>query len=165
MRTAVLALLLIGCAAEETPHRAPVRNMADVRHGDGRMLFTDLPPGAAIAPDTVGRLVMIDLATGDERVIDDDPTNSNPHVVPGSDDVLFVSSRGGFAALYLARPGHPPRRITNEGVRSIRDPRWVAVPGRDVAFEGRVAVFTARYGGVETRWRVDVDTGAAERVW
>jgi hypothetical protein len=164
MRMVVIALLLIGCATEEAPRPRTIRHMADVRHGDGRMLFTDLR-GDAISPATVGRLVMIDLATGDERVIDDDPTDSNPFVVPGTDDVLFVSSRSGLASLYLARPGHPPRRITNAGVRAISDPRWVPVPGRELWFEGRVAVFTAHYGGVASRWRVDVDTGAAEQLW
>jgi hypothetical protein len=138
------------------------RDVADPRvAADGRIVFTQLPPGRDVAPDTVGKLVVLDLARGTRRIAVDDPHASSPFIVPGSDEVLYVSSRTGLASLYLARPGRSPRQLTNVGMRRVQ-PGFVPVPGRELEWQGRTAVFTARYSGVESRWSLDLDTGAVE---
>jgi hypothetical protein len=139
--------------------------VADPRVGDaGRVVWTELPPGTtAYEPGLPGTIVLVDLARGTRRVVTRDPEASAPFVVPGSDDVLFVSARTGVASLWLASPGRPERQLTNLGVESARDPRFVPVPGRELEWESpRVARFVARYGGEASTWRVDVVTG---EVW
>jgi hypothetical protein len=191
MRGPVVLLVLAACAAEPdelatrdltlTPERALLwrmpdggqrviaRDVADPRIApDGkRVVFTQLPTGRSdIAPDTTGHLVLVDLERGTRRTISRHPLDSSPFVVPGSDDVLFVSGRTGVASLFLARPGEPVRQLTNVGMKHLDPARFVPVPGRDLEFQPgtRVAVYTARYGGVASRWSVDVDTGEARRL-
>ena len=150
--------------------REIARDVADprVESSDGRrrVVFTQLPPGREIAPDTTGHLVLLDLDRGTRRTVSDHPLDSSPFIVPGSDDVLFVSGRTGIASLYLARPGRAPRQLTNVGMRRLDPDRFVPVPGRELEWipGTRTAVFVARYGGEASRWQVDVDTGVATRL-
>jgi hypothetical protein len=148
--------------------RVLARDVADARvessDGRRRVVFTQLPAGRDIAPDTTGHLVVLDLDRGTRRTVSDHPLDSSPFIVPGSDDVLFVSGRTGIASLYLARPGRAPRQLTNVGMRHLDPATFVPVPGRELEWipGTRAAIYVARYGGVATRWRIDVDTGVAE---
>ena len=139
-------------------------DIADPRVAADRraIAFTQLPAGAGIEPSTTGRLVVLDLDRGTRRVVSDHPLDSAPFLRPGTDDVLFVSGRTGVASLYLARPGQPPRQLTNVGAREV-GPGFVPVFGRDLVWtdDGRVAVYTATYDGVATLWALDVDRAAA----
>jgi hypothetical protein len=150
--------------------REIARDAADARvessDGRRRVAFTQLPPGRAIAPDTTGHLVVLDLDRGTRRTVTDHPLDSSPFIVPGSDDVLFVSGRTGIASLWLASPGRAPRQLTNVGMRRLDPASFVPVPGRELTWIAgtRRAVFVARYGGEATRWEIDVDTGAARRL-
>ena len=159
-------------ARVDAPERVIARDVADPRvaaDGSRRVVFTQLPAGAEIAPDTTGTLVVLDLDRGTRRVVTSHPLDSAPFLVPGSDDVLFVSARTGLASLYLASPGRPARQLTNVGRRAISGPddaAFVPVPGREVAWVpgARVAVYTATHGGASTVWQLDLDTGAATRL-
>lgn len=150
--------------------RELARDVADPRFetsdGRRRVVFTQLPPGRDVAPDTTGHLVVLDLDRGTRRTVTDHPLDSSPFLVPGSDDVLFVSGRTGIASLYLARPGRPPRQLTNVGMRRLDPATFIPVPGRELEWipGTRTAIFIARYGGEATRWQIDVDTGAAIRL-
>jgi hypothetical protein len=138
---------------------------ADVRSaGPGRVVFTELR-GDAIDPATTGRIVVLDVARGTRRVVTDHPMDSAPFAVPGSDDVVFVSSRTGLASVWIASPGQRARQVTNVG-RSRVDAAFVPVPGRELAWlpGTRTAVFTARYADGPVLWTLDVDTGAAARL-
>lgn len=142
--------------------------VADPRVADDglRVVWTELPPGTTeILPGTPGRIVLVDLARGTRRVVTDHPLDSSPFVVPGSDDVLFVSGRTGVASLWLARPGARPRQLTNVGLAAVGS-GFVPVPGRELAWipGTRRAVYTASWGGRQERWTIDVDTGAAGRL-
>ena len=188
MARACLFLLLVAACVDE-PADAPAtadrrltlrgadgvereiaRDVADPRFetsdGRRRVVFTQLPPGADITPETTGHLVLLDLDRGTRRTISDHPLDSSPFIVPGSDDVVFVSGRTGIASLYLARPGKPPRQLTNVGMRRLDPATFVPVPGRELEWVPgtRTAIFVARYGGEATRWSIDVDTGAAEQL-
>lgn len=141
------------------------RDVADPRLAPDRraVAFTQLPAGAtSIDPTTTGRLVLLDLDRGTRRLVTEHPLDSSPFVRPGTDDVLFVSGRTGLASLFLARPGQPARQLTNVGAREV-GPGFVPVPGRELVWldGGRVAVYTATYGGVATLWALDVETAAA----
>ena len=141
------------------------RDVVDPRLAPDRraVAFTQLPAGAtAIDPSTTGRLVLLDLDRGTRRLVTDHPLDSSPFPRPGGDDVLFVSGRTGVASLFLARPGQPPRQLTNVGAREV-GPGFVPVPGRELVWlaGGRLAVYTATYDGVATLWVIDVDRGVA----
>jgi hypothetical protein len=159
------ALVVSDGGADE---RVIARDVADPRvatDGTRRVVFTQLPPGAEIAPDTTGTLVVLDLDRGTRRTVTSHPLDSSPFIVPGSDDVLFVSARTGLASLYVASPGRPARQLTNVGKRAV-DADFVPVPGRELTWipGTRVAQFIATYDGVRTTWQIDVDTGRAARV-
>lgn len=142
--------------------RVLARHVADPRVAPDRraVVFTELR-GDDIAPDTTGRLVVLDLDRGTRRVVTDHPMDSSPFLRPGTDDVLFVSARTGIASLWLARPGARPRQLTNVGARAI-DASFVPVPGRELVWlDARIAVYTATYDGVSTLWAIDVDRGRA----
>jgi hypothetical protein len=183
----VLILFAAGCVDDPSPapktrerslvlrgpdgvERELARDVADPRFetsdGRRRVVFTQLPPGRDIAPDTTGHLVVLDLDRGTRRTVSDHPLDSSPFIVPGSDDVLFVSGRTGIASLYLARPGRAPRQLTNVGMRRLDPATFVPVPGRELEWipGTRTAIFVARYGGEASRWQLDVDTGVAERL-
>ncbi len=141
------------------------RAAADPRvAADGRVLYTQLPDGTTeLAPGTPGKIVLVDLAAGTRRTITDGRKDaSSPFLIPGADDVLFVSARTGVASLWIAPgAGGAPRQLTNVGVTRV-GAGFVRVPGRTLAFEGRHAIYPTSYGGVHERWSVDLDSGAAE---
>jgi len=144
--------------------RVLARHVADPRVAPDRraVVFTELRGDSdVIAPDTTGRLVLLDLDRGTRRVVTDHPMDSSPFIRPGTDDVLFVSARTGIASLWLARPGARPRQLTNVGAHAM-DASFVPVPGRELVWlDARIAVFTATYDGVSTLWAIDVDRGRA----
>ncbi|HVV86971.1 MAG TPA: hypothetical protein VHE35_28225, partial [Kofleriaceae bacterium] len=141
--------LVVRAGAAET---VVARDVADPRLAPDRraVAFTQLPPGGTIDPSTTGHLVVLDLERGTRRTVTDEPRASAPFLRPGSDDVLFVSARTGVASLWLAHPGAAPRQLTNVGAREV-GPGFVPVPGRELVWlDGRVAVYTATYGGRST---------------
>ncbi len=164
-----LVLREVDAVAPDAVERVIARDVADPRvaaDGTRRVVFTQLPAGAEIAPSTTGTLVLLDLDRGTRRVVTAHPQDSAPFVVPGGDDVLFVSARTSLASLYVASPGRAARQVTNRGRRAVDD-GFVPVPGRELAWlpgAARVAVFTASYGGAHALWAVDIDTGDAARL-
>jgi hypothetical protein len=139
--------------------RVLARGAADPRVApDGRraIVYTQFPEGTTeLTPGTPGRIVLLDLDRGTRRVVTDHPLDSSPFLVPGSDDVLFVSGRTGVASLWLARPGRAAEQLTNVGFVVV-DERFQPVPGRELRFDGRRASYTASYGGARSTWTLEV---------
>lgn len=133
---------------------------------DGRqMLYIQLDgePETFEAGD-VGYMTVLDAQSGLVRRITDDPLDSNPWLVPASDDVLFTSARTGLASLWLAAPDGTVRQLTNIGKTEIDD-AFIPVPSRELVWvpQTRMAVFSAHYGTHEL-WSIDVDTGEAAHI-
>jgi hypothetical protein len=133
---------------------------------DGKqVVFTQYPQGTKrLIPGTFGKLVSLNLSNGNRRVVTEDPWSSSPFAVPGSQDVLFISSRTGLASLWLASPGKPDFQITNRGKKTV-DSEFIPVPGRELVWipGTRKAVFTAHYAS-HALWSVDLETGIAVKL-
>lgn len=68
-----------------------------------RVAFVAPSAGATtLEPGDDRRVVIYDLGTGTELEVLADATASSPLALPGSDDVLYVSSAGGIAAIWRA---------------------------------------------------------------
>lgn len=133
---------------------------------DGRrIVYSQYAEGTDwLEPGLASRVVVMDLEKGTRRVLDADLGASSPALVPGTEEVLFVSGRTGVASLWLSAPGKAPRQITNVGKRMV-DGDFVPVPSKDVEWipDTRKMVFTAYYGTPDL-WTVNIDTGEARRV-
>jgi hypothetical protein len=88
---------------------APTRMLADVAldpwldAARNRVTFVAPPDGAtSLEPGADRRVVVLDLGSGTELEAIADATASSPVLVPGTDDVLYVSSAGGTAAIWRA---------------------------------------------------------------
>ncbi|UQA59016.1 TolB family protein [Polyangium aurulentum] len=128
-----------------------------------RIAFVQYPEGTTEPGLGVPtRLVMHDIATGERRVITEDPSAYAPYIVPGTGDVLFVSARTGLASLWLAPEGKPEVQLTNVGLTRMGK-GFVPVPLDQLIWlpGSRQAVYTAHYGD-DVLWKIDVDTGEAE---
>lgn len=78
---------------------------------------TDLPTEPFAEPGTPLRIVLHDLRDGAVRTITRDPDASAPYAVPGSDAVVYVSSRSGMASIWRSNGQHESQ-ITNLGLDS-----------------------------------------------
>ena len=110
------------------------------------------------------RLVAIDVASGERRVLLDDPAASVGQIACSPDGRLVVCERIGHGD-----PGHPRRRPVagrpgrRRGPRPDRRPRPVA--GEPVwAADGRAVFFVADEGGRTPVFRVEVGGGDEGRV-
>ncbi|MCC6876438.1 MAG: hypothetical protein IT378_19195 [Sandaracinaceae bacterium] len=123
-----------------------------------RALFTEIT-------STGRRLALADTRTLETRVITEDTHASTAFDVPGSDRVVFVSTRTQVASLYVAEPDGTERQLTNVGLTELT-PEFVPVPVRQLVWleEGRRMVFTAHYRGRDRLWQVDLETGEALRL-
>ncbi len=144
-------------------HGALDPRVADDGH---RAVFVHLESRSA-APELgePAYLTLYDARTGELRRITDDPRDTAPWVVPGSDDVLFTSARTGLASLWLAPgDGSAPRQLTNVGLTRI-EAGFVPVPSRELVWlpGTRKAVYSAHYGTHEL-YLLDVDTGEARHL-
>jgi Tol biopolymer transport system component len=130
-----------------------------------RVVFTQFPKGTTqLVPGLIGRLTSLRLASRETHVVTEDPSASSPIPVPGTEDVLFLSSRTGLASIWMASPGKPDRQITNVGLVHVNrafipvyGQEWVWIP------ESRDIVYTASYGS-QVLWQLNVDTGKAIRL-
>lgn len=109
------------------------------------------------------QLVVHDLAADRREVLTTDELASSPFPVPGSSEVLFVSTQTGVASLWRATPGGTPTQLTNVGMTRVEQ-GFVPVPGRQLAWIGAAeAVFTAEYAD-DRIWRLDLASGVAEEL-
>ena len=100
------------------------------------------------------RVVSFDPATGLTTVLSEDPMAALPIPIPGSDDVLVVSTATGTAAVWRVGASTEPTLLTNR-VGSAQG--MTAVPGSDWAWSDDGArLFFARDGVVH---ELTLDTG------
>lgn len=109
------------------------------------------------------QIVVHDLAADRREVVVTDELASTPFLIPGSSDVLYVSTSTGAASLWRAGAGGTPRQITNVGMERVEQ-GFVPVPARQLAWIGSSeAIFTAQYED-DRIWRVDLGSGEAEEL-
>lgn len=126
---------------------------------DGRSVaYVALADG--IAEPELGAPTVIalhDLENDRREIVTDDPLASAPFPIPGTRDVLYVSTASGVASLWRSRT-----QITNLEMERAEQ-GFVPIPGRELAWVGSEAVFTASYED-DRIWRVDLATGASEEL-
>jgi len=126
--------------------------------------FLALPDGTTEWTEGVPtHVALLDVATGAVTAIAADELASNPYPV-GDGSVLFVSTRTGVASLWRGRAHEEPTQLTNVGLDRV-DASFVPVPTRDLVWlpGAHTVVFGAHYG-VDEIWKVDADSGEAERL-
>lgn len=109
-------------------------------------------------------IVLHHLGSGESRIATSDPTAYAPHVVPETDDVLFVSGRTGLASYFVAGADGTERQLTNIGLSQVTKgfvplavSQLVWIPGT------RSCVFTAHYDS-DVLWKLDVTNGRGKRL-
>lgn len=108
------------------------------------------------------QIVVHDLAADRREVVTTDELASAPVPVPGSREVLFVSTQTGVASVWRAAPGGAATQLTNVGMTRLEQ-GFVPVPDRQLAWTGASElVFTARYED-DRIWRLDL-SGVAEEL-
>jgi hypothetical protein len=126
-----------------------------------RVAFIQLPAATTDPqPGLQSQIVVIDADTSQQRVVTTDPYACSPWLVPGTDDVIFVSGRTGLASLWIASVDGTERQLTNLGL-SHMGKGFVAVPSAELTWvpSSKRAAFTAHYQ-VDTLWTVDVADGS-----
>jgi hypothetical protein len=109
------------------------------------------------------QLVLHDLGADRREVVSTDAEASAPFPIPGSRDLLYVSTRSGAASLYRASPGGEPTQLTNVGMERVEQ-GFVPVPARQLAWLGTgEAIFTAEYED-DRVWRLDLAASVAEEL-
>lgn len=109
------------------------------------------------------QIVVHDLAADRREVLTTDELASSPFPVPGSAEVLFVSTSTGVASLWRGAPGQEAAQLTNVGMTRVEQ-GFIPVPARQLAWLGAgEAVFTAEYEDARV-WRLDVGSGVAEEL-
>ncbi|WP_169791647.1 hypothetical protein [Sandaracinus amylolyticus] len=97
-------------------------------------------------------------------VLVDDETASTPRPIPGSRDVLFVSTSTGLASFWRVTPGSQPVQLTNVG-RDEVGPGFVPVADRQLAWsEGALFYGVDEEDGSTRIWRFDPATRDATEV-
>lgn len=102
-------------------------------------------------------IAAVELASGARTVLVDDAEASTPRPIPGTRDVLFVSTRDGLASLHVVREGGAVERITHEGLTEWTQDA-VPVPERELAFVGGTLVFAAELDAGPQLWSLDLET-------
>ena len=106
------------------------------------------------------------IASGDVELLWDEPDASLPMPIPGSRDVLAVSTATGMAAIYRVSGGEPTQLTNLDGAAQGATP----VPGRDwsVSSDGAHLYYSASDDLADesgaTVWHLDVEGGLSERV-
>lgn len=130
-----------------------------------RVVWVGLPEGVDawdFGVPTVIAEQALDAAT--RTVIVDDDQASAPRPIPGSRDVLFVSTSTGLASFWVASPGRAPVQITNAGLDEVV-PGFVPVLTRQLAWAGGVLFYgVAEEDGSSRVWRLDVGAREATEV-
>lgn len=129
-----------------------------------RVVFVaPLSEGASLDPGDDREVVHYDLASGARESLIIDATAAAPVPIPGTTDVLYVSSASGVAS--IVRVGaEETRTLTNVDATSVEQ-EFVPVYGRQLVFVdgGDRLVFAAEYES-DAIWSLDLRTGDAEEL-
>jgi hypothetical protein len=122
---------------------------------DGRLVaYVALADGIE-APELGAPTVIVlhDLETDRTEIVSNDALASSPMPIPGTREVLYVSTSSGVASLWRAGT-----QLTNAGMERVEQ-GFVPIPHRELAWIGsNELVFTAE----DRVWRVNLATGAGE---
>ena len=138
-----------GPRVDSTGHRVVfvTRGASDTTHG----------------PREDGRLVRYDLVTGRVSVLVHDANASAPLPIPGSDDVLYVSTVSGVASIWRASLESGPTQLTSVGF-APDDPELDPVYGdQTLWFDEHTLVFTASYES-DVLYAFDLRTGTLTNI-
>jgi hypothetical protein len=119
--------------------------------------------GSALEPGDDREVVLYDLVSGARTGLILDATAAAPVPIPGSPDVLYVSSATGVAS--IVRIGASAlRTLTNEGATAVEQ-EFVPAYGRQLVFVdgGDRLIFAAEYES-DTIWSLDLTTGEAREL-
>lgn len=106
-------------------------------------------------------IVAQDMSETVPTVLIDDPWASTPRPIPGSRDIVYVSTEGGVASLWIGGPERAPARLTNAGLTSM-GPEFVPVPDRELVWRDGVLFYGARdESGASRIWRFSLADGAS----
>lgn len=148
---------------------APWASDPFVSEDGARAAWVGLPDGASeyeLGAETV--LVAADLAdpASAPEIVARDPLASTPRPIPGSRDVLYVSTTTGVASAWIAGPGRAPEQLTNVGADEA-GPDTAPVFDRQIAWADGALLFAipGEDGeGAPRVHRLDLETGATLEV-
>jgi hypothetical protein len=134
-----------------------------------RVAWIGLPDGVTAWDFGVPTVVAAQrLGDSARTIVSEDAEASAPRLVPGSDEIVYVSTRTGLASLWVAAPGRPPTQVTNVGLTEM-DQRFVPPVGRELSWGGGTVYYSVSgdslpRGGSDSVWRIVVGTGEAAEV-
>lgn len=99
---------------------APLAADPSVSSAGDRIVFMSAPEGAT-EWELGGSMLIQSYSIRTRRLttITEDGLASSPQAIPGSDDVLFVSTRTDVAAIFRTSPGGTPQQLTNMGMTGV----------------------------------------------
>ena len=130
----------------------------------GKIAFIAPTAGAtALEPGDDREVMLYDIPSGASMSLIVDGTASAPVPIPGTGDVLYVSSASGVASIIRVTPTET-LTLTNADANSVEQ-EFVPVYGRQLLFldGGDSLVFTAEYE-TDVLWRLNLRTGEAEEL-
>lgn len=122
-----------------------------------------LNEGTSLDPGDDREVVLYDVTSGARASLIIDATAAAPVPIPGTSDVLYVSSASGVAS--IVRVGESETRtLTNDGATAVEQ-EFVPVYGRQLLFVdgGDRLVFAAEYES-DVIWSLDLRTGEAQEL-
>jgi hypothetical protein len=123
----------------------------------------DGQPVAADDEDAPTRVVLWDARSGRTRVASEDRHASAAYPIPGSDDVLLVSTRTGLASIWRAAVRGGEVQLTNVGQEDVGQDTVPVPDGTDAFFvDGAARLVFGVPGDDATVWSVVLATGEAE---
>lgn len=143
---------------------APVAADPWVDAAGRRVVFVAPLAGAtSLEPGADREVVVYDVPSGASTSLIIDNTAAAPLPIPGSPDVLYVSSSSGVASIVRVGPSET-RTLTNVDATDVEQ-EFVPVYGRQVLFVdgGERLVFTAEYES-DVIWALNLRTGEAEEL-
>lgn len=104
------------------------------------------------------------LDASTRTVLIDDESASTPRPIPGSRDVLFVSTSTGLASFWRVTPGAAPVQLTNVGLDEV-GPEFVPVADRQLAWaDGALFYGVDEEDGSTRVWRLDLGARSASEI-
>ena len=99
---------------------APLAADPSLSSAGDRLVFLSAPAGAT-EWELGGTMLIQSYSVRTRRLttVTEDGLGSSPHAIPGSDDVLFVSTRTDVAAIFRVTPGGQAMQLTNEGMTGV----------------------------------------------
>lgn len=130
-----------------------------------RLVFMAAPEGAT-EWELGGSMLVQSYSIRTRRLttVLEDGLASGPQAIPGTEDVLFVSTRNDVAAIFRASPGGEPTQLTNVGMTSVVQEFVPPLTAQSLWTEGGVYYAFARDGANSMVLHLNATTGNVEEV-